>query len=597
MSQTFLTNSDKRLALLRFLKTATPPQRRQFLSKLSDDEKAAVAVMLEAVKANPWAQWRDDPVGFVEQGLGERLWSKQREILVSVRDNKRTSVPACHANGKSHLAARLVAWWVMTHEVGTAQVVTTATSFRQVRNILWSHIRRLHATHNLDGSCLMVEWKRQTDTVAFGFAPAQYNETALQGIHAPNLLVVVDEAGGISDTIGTALEALMTGGNTRLLLLGNPPTDNENSWFEKACNSDLYNTIVVSALDTPNFTNEPTDNCTTCPRSIPAHPIATHLVDQQWVDDVIKELGEESPFTQARVYARFPTNTGNRVIPSTWLEEATNNDNPAQATHIRLGVDVAADGGDEFVIARADGYTVKIIHTSSGSENSSVIQVAQTILHHIHQAETDAEARTHIRPEHTFAPPTPEHTFAPTPSTHLSTPTTPSSPISTPPSPRGAKSIADRGGLPEIVSVKVDAIGVGWGVVGLLEEWRKEGVHSARIVGVNVAERAGDVGRFKNQRAEMWWNLRQLVQPDSDGRQVVRLDVDRKVLGQLGLPDWKGDSSGRIQVVSKADLRKLGKGSPDRAEAVLLALYEPRSAQAAPVVAPISLLQENVWSI
>lgn len=145
--------------------------------------------------------------------------------------------------------------------------------------------------------------------------------------------------------------------------------------------------------------------------------------------------------------------------------------------------------------------------------------------------------------------------------------------------------------------MKVDAIGVGWGVVGLLEEWRKEGVHSARIVGVNVAERAGDVGRFKNQRAEMWWNLRQLVQPDSDGRQVVRLDVDRKVLGQLGLPDWKGDSSGRIQVVSKADLRKLGKGSPDRAEAVLLALYEPRSAQAAPVVAPISLLQENVWSI
>jgi len=43
--------------------------------------------------------------------------------------------------------------------------------------------------------------------VAFGFAPAQYNETALQGIHAPNLLVVVDEAGGISDTIGIALES------------------------------------------------------------------------------------------------------------------------------------------------------------------------------------------------------------------------------------------------------------------------------------------------------------------------------------------------------------------------------------------------------
>lgn len=575
---------------------APPEDRRKFLSKLSMEEKGALALLLESAKANPWAQWRDDPIGFVEDGLGEGLWSKQREILISVRDNKRTAAPTCHAAGKSHLAARIVAWWVMSHELGTAQVVTTATSFRQVRNILWSHIRRLHATHGLDGSCLMVEWKRKMETVAFGFAPAQYNETALQGIHAPNLLVVVDEAGGISDTIGTALEALMTGGNTRLLLLGNPPTDNENSWFEKACNSDLYNTIPISAYETPNFTGENTDTCTTCPRSIAQHPIATHLVDQQWVDDIIQELGEESPFAQARIHARFPTNTGNRVIPSTWLEEATTNDNPAPATHIRLGVDVAADGGDEFVIARADGYTVKIVHTSSGSENSSVIAVAQTILQHIHQAETDAHTRTHVRPEHTFAPPTPEHTFAPRPSATYPQPPALDD-LSTPPTPRGAKSTADRGGPPEIVSVKVDAIGVGWGVVGLLEEWGREGVHSARIVGVNVAERAGDVGRFKNQRAEMWWNLRQLVQPDSDGGQVVRLDVDRKVLVQLGLPDWKADSSGRIQVVSKADLRKLGRGSPDRAEAVLLALYEPRSQRQAPVVAPIGLLQENVWSI
>lgn len=593
MSPTSSTRSEaeKRAELLKFLRTAAPMERKRFLTKLTDQERLALKVLLEMVKQNPWGQWRDDPIGFIEDGLGEGLWSKQKEILLSVRDNKRTAVPACHANGKSHLAARIVAWWVMSHEVGTAQVVTTATSFRQVRNILWSHIRRLHATHQLDGNCLMVEWKRGTDTVAFGFAPAQYNETALQGIHAANLLVVVDEAGGISDTIGTALEALMTGESTRLLLLGNPPTDNENSWFERACNSDIYNTIPVSAYDTPNFTNEPTTTCTTCPRSIPKHPISTHLVDQQWVDDVIKELGEESAFAQARIHARFPQATGNRVIPSTWLEEATQNEHPAEANHIRLGVDIAADGGDEFVIARADGYTVKIIHASSGKDNASILQVATTILQHIQQAEADAEARTHVRPT--------EHTFAPTrPSTHLSTPTTPSGsehPFA--PQGGGAKSTADRGGLPEIVSVKIDAIGLGWGVVGLLEEWRREGLFRARIVGVNVAERAGDQGRFKNSRAEMWWNLRQLVQPDSEGRQVVRLDVERKVLLQLGLPDYRSDSAGRIQVTGKADLRKAGRGSPDRAEAVLLALYEPRAAQLAPVVAPIGLVQENVWSI
>jgi hypothetical protein len=71
------------------------------------------------------------------------------------------------------------------------------------------------------------------------------------------------------------------------------------------------------------------------------------------------------------------------------------------------------------------------------------------------------------------------------------------------------------GGSSQIVIVKVDAIGLGWGVVGLLEAWGREGLHGARIVGVNVAERALDPGRFRNQRAEMWWNGRQLLQPDA----------------------------------------------------------------------------------
>ena len=78
------------------------------------------------------------------------------------------------------------------------------------------------------------------------------------------------------------------------------------------------------------------------------------------------------------------------------------------------------------------------------------------------------------------------------------------------------------------MSVKIDAIGVGWGVGSLLELWGREGLHGARIVGVNVAERAVDVGRFRNQRAEMWWNGRVLLEPDVDGFQVVRLDVDRR---------------------------------------------------------------------
>lgn len=614
--------------LVEFLRDAKPAERKIWLATLTSKEKQTVLQVLQQLNDNPWSQYANDPVGFIEKGLGEQIWSKQREILESVRDNKRTAVPACHAPGKSHLAARMVAWWVMSQPKGTSQVVTTATSFRQVRNILWSHIRKLHAVHHLDGEALTVEWKIDGIQAAFGFAPAQYNETALQGIHAPNLLVVVDEAGGVQDTIGTALEALMTGGNTKLLLLGNPPTDNENSWFERACNSPLYNTIPISAFDTPNFTGEDVGNCKTCPPSVGTHSLASHLVDETWVNDVISELGETSAFVKARVHAEFPKVTGNRVIPSTWIDDATNNQNPAPGTHIRLGIDIAADGGDEFVIARADGWTVKIIHTSSGSENANAVDVANVCLRHIQQAEYDAQTLTNKgfndipasnlalhkgyygqnQNEHTFAPKTLTEYASNDQKTVENTQNTkqalePNTSMGL----RGEHTFAQGGGgsarplpvggSPHIVTVKVDAIGLGWGVVGLLEVWGREGLHSARIVGVNVAERALDPGKFKNQRAEMWWNGRQLLQPDGDGFQVVCLDVDRRVVGQLGLPDFVSDSSGRIQVVSKAVLKKRGGVSPDRAEAVLLALYEPDRRREVPLVAPIAIVQRNVWSM
>ena len=474
-----------------------------------------------------WARYRNDPVSFVTHGLGESVWSKQVEILNSVRDNKRTAVPACHAPGKSHIAARAIAWWCAVHPAEKVRVVTTATTFRQVRGILWPHIRRLHTAHNLPGEVLTTEWKINDIVVADGFSPADHNETAVQGIHSDNLLIVVDEAGGISPIIGNALEALMTGGHTRLLLLGNPPTDNVGSWFERACNSDLYNVIPIDAYSTPNFTGEPVG------------PWSKNLVDEAWVQDVIREFGAESPFVQARVHARFPRTTTNVTLPIDWLESAVVHE-PVHVGPARIGVDVAADGGDEFVIGRADGMCAYITHTSSHNDNA--VTVAGLVLSEIHKAQEYHAVH----------------------------------------------------GIQERVRVKIDSIGVGWGVAGLLAEWGKESRHNADIVAVNVAERAYDNNKFANQRAEMWWNMRTLLQPDEEGRQELSLAVGKKEVAQLTAPTYRSNSSGRIQIEAKADMKRRGVSSPDRAEALLLALFEPPSKE--PMLAPpLSITQTSGW--
>lgn len=522
---------------------ADPKTRLAIYDALSGEERAALDRMLDAEMSNPWARFEGKPVAFIEEGLGETLWSGQREICESVRDNTRTVVAACHAPGKSYLSARLVAWWVSSHAPGTALAITIAPTHRQVRNIIWPHIRRCAVTAGLPGEVLTQTWKMDNDVVAYGFSPSPFDEAALQGVHAPNLLIVVDEAGGIGEVIGRTLEALMTGGNTRLLLLGNPPTDAEQSWFERCYSSPLFHPIRISAYDTPNFTGEAVGWCRTCPAHLPQHRITDHLVDQRWVDDVVSEFGADSPFVEARVHARFPRSSINKVIPVGWIESALANDDPIAGGAVRLGIDIAADGGDEFVIARAEGFTATLVHNSSGKSNENAVDVASTCLHHIREAEA-----FHV-----------EH------------------------------------GIRDQVRVKIDTIGVGWGVVSLLQRWGQEGKHASAIVPVNVSEKAKDAAKFRNIRSELWWNGRQLLQPAADGSQAVRLDLDRKAIGQLSGPTFKADSAGRIVIESKIDMKKRGVHSPDQAEAVLLALYEPPG-RVIPNISPIAFPQENQFS-
>ena len=517
-----------------------PDDRLAVLDELSGEERAALARIMDWESDNPWRRWENDPVGFVTEGLKESLWSKQIEILESVRDNRRTAVPACHAPGKSHLAARAVAWWISCHAPGTARVVTTASTFRQVRGVLWPHIRRVAARHNLPGQVFTTEWKLDGTMVADGFSPAEYNETAVQGIHAPHLLVIVDEAGGIGPNLGRALEALMTGDHTRLLVLGNPPVDRENTWFQRLCSSTLYNVIPIAAQDTPAWTGEQTGQCTSCPPDTPTHDVASHLVDKGWVDEVISEFGVESPFVEARVFARFPEVSANKVMPMSWLEGAVELE-PQPPDDIRLGVDVASDGGDEFVIAWADGMNVKIVHHTSGATNANAVDVAGKVMEYIVAACDEVKTRT------------------------------------------------DRN---RRVRAKIDAIGVGWGVSSLLKTWVAERGLPCDVVAVNVAEKARDTGKFRNQRAEMWWNGRLLIQPEP----TLRLDVDRKVLSQLTAPTYSSDSGGRIQIEKKLAMKTRGVGSPDRAEAVLLAVYEPPGYLGA-VPAPVGFTQSNQWNL
>lgn len=110
--------------------------------------------------------------------------------------------------------------------------------------------------------------------------------------------------------------------------------------------------------------------------------------------------------------------------------------------------------------------------------------------------------------------------------------------------------------------ISVDEIGIGRGVVDSLEE---EGYER---VGVNVADKSSDSERYHNLRAELWWGLRERLNPE---KELIALPPDDELLSELASVKYKVDARGAIQIESKEDMKKRLGHSPDRADAVVLA--------------------------
>lgn len=107
----------------------------------------------------------------------------------------------------------------------------------------------------------------------------------------------------------------------------------------------------------------------------------------------------------------------------------------------------------------------------------------------------------------------------------------------------------------------IDANGVGGGVYDRLRELGK------RAVSLGAGESATDNERFLNARAEWFWALREAFEQN-----LVDIDAhDEDLFGQLSNLKYKIDSKGRVQIESKADMKRRGLPSPDRADAMAMA--------------------------
>lgn len=113
-------------------------------------------------------------------------------------------------------------------------------------------------------------------------------------------------------------------------------------------------------------------------------------------------------------------------------------------------------------------------------------------------------------------------------------------------------------------TVRVDVIGIGAGVYDRLRESRLLIAQA-----VNVSETAVN-SNYQRKRDEVWFELRDWLK--SGGA----IPPDTKLDGELVAPTYTILPTGKIKVESKDEIKSRLKRSPDRADALALAVYNPR---------------------
>jgi hypothetical protein len=452
----------------------------------------------------PERRWKRDPVGWARVKAGIDLWSKQRDIIESVRDHSNTAVHSCHEIGKSFVAATTVCWWLDVHPAGEAFVVTTAPTGPQVEAILWREINRIHQRAGLRGRTNLTEWYVGKELVAYGRKPSDYNAYAFQGVHARYFLVVLDEACGIPKMLWDAASTLAANEHSRTLAIGNP--DDPNGEFADNCKPGSgFNVIQVGYADTPNFTGE-----------VVAPVVADSLIHPSWVEGRRRKWGQDSALFQSKCEGMFPT-VGSpwQVIPHSWLTACRYLDHPSGRHPVEAGIDVGATHDRTVITVREDTRVKLQVAFVNPDPMQTVGQLAEVLREH------------------------------------------------------------------DVECVKVDSIGIGWGIYGRLRELSSRNnptdkltVHAANVVPINVSmsPTLGNEHLYFNRRSEMWWLGRELSRLKNWDFSGLPEDVADELIHELTMPLYEiVDSRGKVKVEANEKVIKRLGASPDLATSCLLA--------------------------
>lgn len=242
------------------------------------------------------------------------------------------------------------------------------------------------------------------------------------------------------------------------------------------------------------------------------------------IDSLIRKYGWDSNVVRVRVRGEFPNQEDDVFIPLSLIEQCSSKllelDDSAGMQFVSLGVDVARFGDDETIIYRNYHGHCKIVRNRRGQNLMATVGDIVQEFKKIYREHPTYESK---------------------------------------------------------VYVQIDDTGLGGGVTDRLKEVRKEQkLYKMQVIPINAAEKietdtaAGKdaAERYNNLTTAMWASMRDLL----DNKQIV-IEDDEQTIGQLSSRKYTMASNGKLEIEPKKEMKKRGLDSPDRADALALALY------------------------
>jgi phage terminase large subunit len=473
-----------------------------------------------------------DTVFFSRSVLGVEPVSISQRIMRALEKYDEVSVATAHGLTKSWTAAVLTLHFGSVG--GDRKVITTATKLLQVKGAVWDEVGRLAERSRIPLGCdvNVTDIKWRNGSRAFGMTAAPNTEAGFQGFRGANgTLIIVDEAPGVARPIMDGVYSMLTGGNTKLLMIGNP-TD-PNGVFADSFKRKSVCKIQLSAFDSPNVamfgvtvqdivSGEYLKKVPPKDKSPFIFLPTAHWIRQQWEIWTNHGARMNDPRWMARVLGRFPTETEDTLIPMSWIDAAFslwNDDEAAAAKHVRAAVDVSDEGPDGTAIAVGRGSYAWIEAFQRGADPTMAANMADPIF----------------------------------------------------------KTMGVQNG-------NIDGVGVGAGTFTRLRELKHK--VSKFVSGAGPVGTPAETEPFKNLRAQGWWMLRDrfyesyrmVVEGRGPEKPFIALRRDQyadSLAEELNSVRWSASGKEIILEEKKITKQRLGR-SPDLADAMMM-LYAPTS--------------------